>query len=336
MQHDGLLQALIIALAWALAFALALALPSPARAEPIEVILPENGNLQYLAFWVAVGSGDVDVKLRIAETPGDTRKLVDAGQAQLLVLPPPIFFQLLGDGVPLVAVGNLLRNDPIDLIVKRDVARARKLDGTLPLKERLTRLGGLKLGVAPGPLPRLRTLYHSVGLPPPEVVTLMGQEQNGALADGKVDALYAHTPYLERALMKQDCVIVVNQAGGEVPELASRQIHMLVANEKMLRERRATVDKMLAAVAHAERLIHHDRKAALAALFRALPPRDAEARALAEKLFDLYLNAIPEDPAVSVEGLKGALAFYPASKRPPDLSHVDWPKHVLTPTRPPQ
>jgi ABC-type nitrate/sulfonate/bicarbonate transport system substrate-binding protein len=332
VQHDGLLQALTKSLAFALA--LAFAFPSLARAEPIEVILPETGNLQYLAFWVAAGSSDVDLKLRVAETPGDTPKLVDPAAAQLFVLPPPILLQLLADGAPLVAVANLLRNDPIDLIVKREVARARKLDAALPLKERLERMRGLKLGVAPGPIPRLRTLYQSVGLPVPEVVTLMGQEQNGALADGKVEALYAHTPYLERALMQQDCVVVVNQAGGEVPELASRQIHTLVANDKMLREKRPTVDKMIAAIAHAERLIHHDRAAALAALFRALPPKDAAARALAEKLFDLYANAIPEDPAVSVEGLKGALTFYPASKRPPDLSHLDWARHVLTPTRP--
>jgi ABC-type nitrate/sulfonate/bicarbonate transport system substrate-binding protein len=295
------------------------------------VIVPERGNLQYLAFWVAQGAGYLDATLSVPDAPGETGKLFRPGAAQVAVLPPPLFFQLVGDGVPLVAVANLLRNDAIDLVVRQSVAAQRKLDPGLPLKERLERLKGMKLGVAPGPISRLRALYQSLGLTPNvEVVTLMGQEQNQALAEGRVEGLYAHTPYLERALTTQDCVVVVNQAGGEVPALAARQIHMLAVTEPMLRTQRAAVDKLIDAIARAEQLLHHDRKAALAALFRALPPKDDAARALATRLLELYANAIPDDPAVSVEGLRRAFELYPASKRPPDLSHVDWNRLVLS------
>jgi ABC-type nitrate/sulfonate/bicarbonate transport system substrate-binding protein len=306
-----------------------------ARASAVEVIVPERGNLQYLAFWVAQGAGYLDATISVPDTPGETGKLFRPGEAQVAVLPPPLFFQLVGDGVPLVAVANLLRNDAIDLVVRQSVAAQRKLDAGLPLKERLERLKGMKLGVAPGPITRLRALYQSLGMAPNvEIVTLMGQEQNQALSEGRVEGLYAHTPYLERALTTQDCVVVVNQAGGEVPALAARQIHMLTVTEPMLRTQRATVDKLIDAIARGEQLLHHDRKAALAALFRALPPKDDAARALATRLVELYANAIPDDPAVSVEGLRRALELYPASKRPPDLSHVDWNRLVLTPTRP--
>jgi ABC-type nitrate/sulfonate/bicarbonate transport system substrate-binding protein len=299
-----------------------------------EVIVPEAGNLQYLSFWVAQGAGYLDAKVRVPDSPGETGKLFRPGAAQVAVLPPPLFFQLVGDGVPLVAVANLLRNDAIDLVVRQSVASARKLGPKLPLAEKLRRLKGLKLGVAPGPVSRLRALYQSVGVPlDVEIVTLMGQEQNQALADGRVDGLYAHTPYLERALANQGCVVVVNQAGGEVPALAARQIHMLAVTEPMLRTQRATVDKLVDAIARAEKLLHQDRRAALAALFQAVPPQDDAARALASRLVDLYADAIPDDPAVSVEGLRRALELYPAGKRPPDLSHVDWNRLVLP--RPP-
>src|SRR5262249_51169057 len=107
-----------------------------------------------------------------------------------------------------------------------------------------------------------------------------------------------------------------------------------VVTESMLRTQRPTVDKLIDAIARAEKLIRTDRRGALAALFQAVPPKDDTDRALAAKLLDLYAAAIPEDPAVSVEGLRRAFDLYPASKRRPDLSAIDWNQLVLTPTRP--
>jgi ABC-type nitrate/sulfonate/bicarbonate transport system substrate-binding protein len=291
----------------------------------VEVIVPERGNLQYLTFWVAVGAGYIDAQPRYPDSPGETGKLFTKDAAQVAVLPPPLFFQIVADGVPLVAVANLLRNDPIDLVVRQNVAPKAG-----PLKQKLEKLKGLRIGVAPGPMTRFQELWRSAHLQPTvEVVTLMGQEQNQALADGKVDGLYAHTPYLERALGQQNCVVVVNQAGGEVPELSARQIHTLAVTQKMLREQRPLVDKLIAGIARAEKLIHENRGAALEALLKAAPPTGKDGRALTQRLLDLYLAAIPDTPQVTVEGLKRALELYPAKKRPPDLSHVDWNSLVL-------
>lgn len=47
-----------------------------------------------------------------------------------------------------------------------------------------------------------------------------------------MDAIYAHTPYLGTAVVEQDGVLIVNQSAGEVPELADRQIHMLVTTRE--------------------------------------------------------------------------------------------------------
>jgi ABC-type nitrate/sulfonate/bicarbonate transport system substrate-binding protein len=294
------------------------------RVFAVEVIVPERGNLQYLTFWVAMGAGYIDAQPRYPDSPGETGKLFQKDAAQVAVLPPPLFFQVVADGVPLVAVANLLRNDPIDLVVRQNVAPKG------PLKEKLEKLKGLRIGVAPNPMTRFQELWKSVHMAPTvEVVTLMGQEQNQALADGKVDGLYAHTPYLERALLQQHCVVVVNQAGGEVPELSARQIHTLAVTQKMLREQRPLVDKLIAGIARAEKLIHENRAAALEALLKAAPPTGNDGRALTRKALELYANAIPETPHVTVEGLKRALELYPAKKRPPDLSRVDWNSLVI-------
>jgi ABC-type nitrate/sulfonate/bicarbonate transport system substrate-binding protein len=148
----------------------------------------------------------------------------------------------------------------------------------------------------------------------------MGQEQNEAFAAGKVDALYAHTPYLERALVEQDAVLYVNQSAGEAPRLAGRLIHALVVTAPMARKRPDVVRRLVHAIARAEELVHRDLGATRAAIGRALPDR---APALIERVVALYQPAVPSTPAVSADGVRAALAFYPASKRAPDLAGVD-------------
>ena len=100
------------------------------------------------------------------------------------------------------------------------------------MSERLRGISGLRVGVALGPPTRLRVLFDSVGLDADsdiEMVIIPGADQNQAYEDGLVDALYAHTPYLEHAMVRQGAVILVNQSAGEVPELGGeRQSHSLV------------------------------------------------------------------------------------------------------------
>ena len=72
--------------------------------------------------------------------------------------------------------------------------------------------------------------HFSVGLDADkdvEMVILRGKEQNAAFHAGEVDALYAHTPYLEQAIVQDDAVVLVDQGRGEVAVLANRQIHCL-------------------------------------------------------------------------------------------------------------
>ena len=301
---------------------------SVAAREPLSIIVTEPDNLQDLPLFVALGAGyfrdaGLDVTLTPAPTPGEVAGMLHPAEDQVAVLPPPIYLQLIADKFPLVIVGNLLQNDPIDVIVSDAVAKARKLSPSGPLVERLRALAGLRIGVAPGPIGRLRALYKSQGLDADKllkIVTLMGPEQNEALASGKVDALYAHTPFLERALVEQQAVLVVNQSAGEVPVLAARMIHAVVATRGFATHHAAELRRVVAAIARAEELVHKDRAAATRAVRAALPERPAR---LVERIVALYQPAVPETPAVSVAGLRTALAFFPSSKRPPDLSGVD-------------
>ena len=299
----------------------------------VHVIVPEAHNLQDLAFWVALGAGhfadeELEVVLDVPDTPGDVRKLLARPEAQVAVLPPPIYLEQIADGAPWRLVANLMQNDGIDLLVRKRIAEERGLSTALPLKQRLERLRGLKLGVAPGPRSRLAALFSSVGLRVEDVVeqvVLTGWEQNGAFADGKVDVLYSHTPYLERALVEQDAILVVNQSAGEVPVLAARQIHALCVTEGFAQKQPGLTRKLVRAIARALTLIHEHPDAAVAATLKAQP--DAKPLLLS-KLVELYRPAMPRTPAVTADGLRRALALYPAGKVPPKLPR-DLSRYVL-------
>jgi ABC-type nitrate/sulfonate/bicarbonate transport system substrate-binding protein len=312
----------------ALLLGLALGLARPAHAEErVPVLVPDGDNLQYAAFWTAQGAGyfaseGVAVDLVVPELPAQAIAKMIAGEAPVAVLPPPQYLELVADRVPIVLVANLLRNDPINLAVRRSVFEQRAMSATAPLRERLLSLKGLRIGVAPGPPTRLRALFASVGLDADALVRMVirhGKDQNEAFGHDECDALFAHTPYLETALDDQDAVILVNQSGGEVPALAMRQIHALTARRDYLTQHRATVVGMVRAVARAETLLHTDLAAAEDAVMHALPALD---RRHLHTILRIYQPAIPETPAVGTDGLAPGLALFPASRTPPSLEGV--------------
>jgi len=298
-----------------------------AALETVPVIMPDGDNLQYLAFWVALGSGmfsahGVEPHLVVPEVPAQAIASVIKGDAPMAVLPPPVYLELISERVPIELVANLLQNDPINLVVRRSVFDARHMNAAAPLRDRLESMRGLRIGVAPGPPTRLRALFASVGLDADQVAKIVvrqGKDQNDAFANDQCDALYAHTPYLEKAIDDQDAVMLVNQSGGDVPQLAMRQIHALTASRDFLASKRATVLEMVRAIAQAETLVKADPDAAEEAVMRAIPALD---RRHVHTIVGLYRPAVPETPRVDSAGLAPALALFPASRRAPSLEGV--------------
>jgi len=307
---------------------------SPASAaETVRVLVPDRANLQYMSFWLAKSAGffadeGIDIELVVPDGPQQTEAYFEDRKAEVAVLPPPVYAKLIAGKVPVVLVANLLANDPIALVVRRSVLTERRLGPELPLRARLEGIRGLRLGVAPHPPTRLRALFASQGLDADKDTTLVilhGKEQNAAFRDGKVDALYAHTPYLERAIVHDDAVVLVDQCRGEVPALANRQIHALAVQRSLLETRRELVAKLVRAIARAEALVHRSQPEAVTALAREMP--DRERREL-ETIVRLYEPAIPATPVVSAELLPGAVEMFPAGMPRPDLAGIDLQRHV--------
>jgi ABC-type nitrate/sulfonate/bicarbonate transport system substrate-binding protein len=304
--------------------------PSAFAAPPaahVAVVVPDAANLQFLAFWVAYGAGyfadeGIDVEVQAPEAPALAQSTFQGEDPPFAVLPAPDFERLIAERFPLELVANLLANDPIDLVVRREVADARGIRADQPLAARLESLRGLTIGMAPNPRTRLVALFRSQGLDADALVrvrTVRGDDQNEALRAGTVDALYTHTPFLERALLDDDAVVVVDQAGGEVAALAGRQIHALVVKREFAEKEPRVVGGMLRAIARAETLVHADAEATTDAILRAVARHDREHVA---ELVAIYAPAIPRSPEVTAGKITRELAYYPAGGVAPDLSHV--------------
>lgn len=308
---------------------LALAQPNTFR-----VALPNDHNLQWLNFWVAQGAGyfndeNLDVQIVVPPMPAAAGRFMVRGKAEAAILPRPLLFEAISSGEPIVAIANLLENDPVNLVLDKQTAERLKIGADTPLSERLEALRGLKIGVAPGPLPRLRVLFESVGLDADshvELVMLNGTAQNQTLGNGGVAALYTHTPYLETALTDQQAVLLVNQSAGEVLALADRQIQSVVTSRDNLASRPDELGAFVRALYRAQKLIASDPEATLRAVLAS--EARLEAPAALEVLIAVYASAVPSTPQVFSERLAKELLLLPSHRPPPDLSGIDLQDHV--------
>lgn len=310
-----------------------LALGAP---ETVRVLLPEGDNLQHVAFFVAEGAGYFsDAGLAIEKVLGrdktDAPRAFVAGEASVAVLPPPQYLRLIEKKTQLLLVANLLANDPIQLVVGAKFFAEHKLTAKSSLADKLRALKGLKLGVAPGPPVRLEALFASVGLKSAdyvEQVILPGPMQNNAFAAAEVQALYCHTPYLEKARLDQGAVVLVDQPGGEVPVLADRAIHALVVTPTFFEKNRATVKKLVAAIAKSEKLLREDPAAAAAALLKAQPKLEKKR---AELLVRVLGPAMPKSPALSVKQVQRAAELLPSPSEKVDLTGIELATYIAVP-----
>ena len=297
---------------------------------PILVVTPTNNNLQFMSFWTAMGAGyfedeGLTIQTVFPPVPDRAGQFMLMGFADVALLPPPMYLPMIEAKEDIRVFANLIEDDPINLIVREEFAEANNLSEDLPLADKLEAIRGFKVGVAPGPPVRLRVLFDTVGMDADtdiEMVILHGADQNPAFGDGSIDALYAHTPYLETALNEQGAVILVNQSAGEVPGLNGRQSHSLVATRSFISEYRDRLVALTRAIHRAQQLIHEDEDAVVEALLNSGVP--GLERSLLETIVHIYAPAIPDSPLVSIAGLERAVELFPAHRPPPDLTGIDF------------
>ena len=301
---------------------------APAPLTPVRIEVPNTGNLQFFALWVALGAGYFQQEKLLpqimpAANPRAVGQKLLRGDAEVALLPPPMFLGMMAEEKPIVLFASLLANEPINLVARKDVAEARGLAQRASLQERLRAISGLRVGLAGEVAPRLRALFASAGMVPERdmhLVVLPGPDQVQAFVEGKVDVLFAHTPYLETVLVQHQGVLVVETSGGEILELADGQIHALATTRDQARKNPMMIAAVTRAIYRAQRLIHSDGKATVEAIVASgVTGMD---RARLEAIAAIYSSAVPQTPAISLPGIERDVALYPAHPRAPNFFHV--------------
>jgi ABC-type nitrate/sulfonate/bicarbonate transport system substrate-binding protein len=295
---------------------------------PVRIEVPSKTNLQFFALWVAVGSGAFQAEgltpqILVAPSPRSTGEMLFKGDAEVALLPPPMFLGMIAEQKPLRLFASLLSNEPINLVVRKDVAEARGISTQASLRERLTALRGARIGLAPEVSPRLKALYASAGMDAEkdaQLVVVPGPDQVQALAGRKVDALFAHTPYLETAIVQYGATLLVGTSKGEIAVLRDGQVHALATTKDVARTKPELIAAVARAIARAERLIHSDQKATVDALVASGATKPD--RRLTEAIAAIYAPAVPDTPQLSLDGIVRDAKLYPAHPRAPDFTRV--------------
>lgn len=307
-----------------------------AAAQPVRIGIPERDNLQYMSFWIAQGAGlfaaeGLDVEIVYADVPNQSGMILMQGRVDVALMQPPVYLGLIAEQHPFVLFANLLANEPINLIVRADVAARLKLDPKAPLADRLKAIKGLRIGVAPEPPRRLRVLFAHAGMNADQDVQIVirrAEDQIEALTSGVVDALYIHTPFLQDAIVRLGAVLLVNQSSGEIAPLANGQIHSLGATRAYVDAHPDVILKVTRAIARAQQLLHRDTAAAIAALRRAGITSPTPEHL--ETIVRLYEPAVPQSPAVSAAAVERNATLYPARPTMPDFTKVRAADFVAT------
>jgi NitT/TauT family transport system substrate-binding protein len=316
-------------LRWCCAIVVATALSvNVAFAQAIRVGIPERNNLQYMSFWIAQGAGffaaeGLDIEIVVPDAANMSGMILMQRRVDVALLQPPVYLGLIAEQHPFVLFANLLANDPINLIVRSDVAAKLKLDPRAPLADRLRALKGLRIGVAPEPPRRMRILFAEAGMNADQDVQIVirrAEDQIEALTTNLVDALYTHSPSLEDALVRLGAVLIVNQSGGEVAPLRDGQIHALAATREYAAAHPDVIRKITRAIARAQELLHKDPTAAVTALTSA--GITAPTPQHLKTTVNLYRPAVPMTPRVSAAAIERNANRYPARPTMPDFTKV--------------
>jgi NitT/TauT family transport system substrate-binding protein len=250
------------------------------------------------------------------------------GRGQVAVLPSPQYLGLIGEQEPITIFVNLMANDPINLVLRKEVADQLGVSPAASLEDKLLALKGLKIGVAPGPITRIRMLFDSVGLDADEhveIVTVGARGQLEFLRQATVEAIYAHTPYLETALA-DGALMFVDQSAGEVPKMTDGQYHVMLTTRAYADENPEVIEGLTRAIRRAQQLIHSDSDGTVAALIESGVVY--ENHDLLPAIVGIYGPAVPTTPEVSADKFLPELARYPAHQEAPDLTGIDLSEYV--------
>ena len=196
----------------------------------------------------------LDVEIVVIGGPASLQAVI-AGDAQFALIPGTYQLMAHEKGQRLPAVMSVLTRNSINLVMHKDVARAKGITDTSPLIDKIRALRGLKLaGSTPGGFSHQMLVYYALkaGLDPQKDVEIVGLGTDparlAALEQRQVDVFATGTPTPEAAVARGFGVMVVDNSAGEDPDFAEFMMDVLVAPPATVKQRPALVGKVVRAL----------------------------------------------------------------------------------------
>lgn len=196
----------------------------------------------------------LDVEIVVISGPASLQAVI-AGDAQFALIPGT--YQLLAHerGQRVQAVMSVLTRNSINLVMHKDVARAKGITDKSPLADKIRALKGLKLGGStPGGFSHQMLVYYALkaGLDPQKDVEIVGLGTDparlAALEQRQVDVFATGTPTPEAAVARGFGVMVVDNSAGEDPDFNEFMMDVLLALPGTLKQQPELVRKMVRAL----------------------------------------------------------------------------------------
>ncbi len=290
----------------------------PAAAAPLRPlkITQAVDALQFMVMYVARANGyftDEGYEPEVTVTAGggpEVQALI-AKEVDFSATGAPINFFSAERGKPVVAVHSLLSRSILNVVLRKDVARARGITPESPMEAKLAALKGLTVGVTrPGSLSHMVGTYfvRRAGFRPQEDVKLLaiggGEALMASLASGKIDAFVFSSPIPEMSVKRGDAIMLINNAAGEYAPLREYAQNYLCVRPDFLRENPEAVRKVVRALTRANRWIHEVPPAQIAAVLRRFFP--AIAPDVLETTVGVVRNAVRPDGVITERSIEVA------------------------------
>jgi NitT/TauT family transport system substrate-binding protein len=196
----------------------------------------------------------LDVEVVVIPGPASLQAVI-AGDAQFALIPGTYQLMAQDKGQRLPAVMSILTRNSINIVMHKDVARAKGITDKSPLAEKIKALKGLKLaGSTPGGFSHQVLLYYvlKTGLDPQKDVELVGLGSDparlAALEQRQVDVMATASPAPETAVARGFGVMIVDNAAGEDPDFAEFMMDVLVVPPDTVKQQPGLIRKVVRAL----------------------------------------------------------------------------------------
>lgn len=200
--------------------------------EAKKITIASAPNVFLSALYVAKDDGlfakeGLTVEIVEVESGNDSIAALASGQAQYADVGFEDLAELRKAGDDSVVMAHdILNRVTLTLVMRKEVAERKNVTAASPLRDRLSALKGLKIGITSPGSPTdtyMRYYLASVGLDPERDVELVplggGSALLAALEKGQIDAYHLSPPTPYVAAEKGFGVVLIDGPKGEVPEL---------------------------------------------------------------------------------------------------------------------